>query len=132
MHSQPAPGVLELLETLRTNNIRCAILTRNSARNAWTSLRAINAHGYFSPALVIGRDEAPPKPDPAGIELLASRLGHAPDQCAMIGDYRHDLEAGTRAGSHTVHVRHADTQVWPEFTQTIVSSLDHLRAELAL
>ena len=130
--SQAAPGVIELLDTLRDNNLRFAILTRNSARNAWASLHAIGARDYFSGELVIGRDEAAPKPHPAGIDVLAGRLGQTPDDCAMIGDYRHDLEAGTRAGCHTVHIRHGNAPVWPEFTHTTVSSLDHLRTELKL
>lgn len=128
--SQPAPGVIELLNQLRANNLPFAILTRNSARNAWASLHAISADEYFSADLVIGRDEATPKPDPAGINLLAGRLGHAPTNCAMVGDFRHDLEAGTRAGCHTVHIRHGDARVWPEITQTTVNSLEALRTEL--
>lgn len=129
--SRAAPGLFELLDTLRERDIAFAILTRNSAHNAKTSLRAIKAQAYFSNHLIIGRDEALPKPDPAGIKVLAARLGCAAHQCAMVGDYRHDLEAGSHAGCHTVHVRHANTAVWPAFTNTTVSSLTHLREELS-
>jgi len=129
--SQPAPGLFELLDTLRGRSLPFAILTRNSRHNAKTSLIAIGAQHYFADDLIIGRDETRPKPDPAGIALLAQRLHKKPEQCAMVGDYRHDLEAGRRAGCHTVHVRHSDAKVWPALTDTTVNSLTHLVRELS-
>jgi len=125
-----APGLFELLDTLRDQQTGFALLTRNSAANARVSLQAIGALNYFPAPLIIGRDEAPPKPDPAGINLLAQRLNTTPGQCAMVGDYRHDLEAGTRAGSHTVHIRHRETPAWEELTTTELSSLHQLHAAL--
>ncbi len=129
--SQPAMGLFKLLDTLRERAMPFAILTRNSADNAKASLAAIRAEHYFVDDLIVGRDEATPKPHPAGIELLARRLGHAPHLCAMVGDYRHDLQAGRSAGCHTVHVCHDGAATWPEFTDTTVNSLDHLLAELS-
>lgn len=125
--SQPAPGLFELLDGLCRRKIGIAVLTRNSLSNARISLKAIGALHYFDEQTLVGRDEAAPKPDPAGIELLAQRLGTAAQRCAMVGDYRHDLEAGTRAGAHSVHVQHPNTPRWPEFTQTTVKSLTELR-----
>jgi len=130
--SQPAPGLFNLLDALRERTLPFAILTRNSAHNAATSLAAIGASRYFNDDLIVGRDEATPKPNSAGIELLAQRMGQKPAQCAMVGDYRHDLQAGRNAGCHTVHVRHGDSVTWPDLTDTTVSSLDHLLAELSL
>ena len=128
--SQPAPGLFELLNELRSREIGIAVLTRNSLRNARISLNAIGALSYFQEQTLVGRDEAEPKPSPAGIELLAPRLGTHAHLCAMVGDYRHDLEAGTKAGAHSVHIRHQDTPVWPEFTQTCVTDLIELRGLL--
>jgi len=115
--SQPAPGLFNVLDALRDRSIPCAILTRNSARNAVTSLAAIGADRYFGKDLIVGRDEATPKPHPS--------------RCAMVGDYRHDLQAGRNAGCHTVHVRHGDATTWPELTDTTINSLEHLLAELS-
>lgn len=129
--SEPAPGLFELLNSLRSRAVPVAILTRNSAHNAKTSLSAIKAERYFANDLIIGRDETTPKPDPAGIRLLATRLGYAPQECAMVGDYRHDLEAGTSAGCHTVHVSHTNAAAWPALTNTTVNSLTQLLTELS-
>jgi len=130
--SQPAPGLFELLNELRDREIGVAVLTRNSLSNAQISLKAIGALHYFDEQTLVGRDEAEPKPDPAGIELLAGRLGTQAHLCAMVGDYRHDLEAGTRAGAHSVHICHPNTPVWPEFTQTRVDDLIALHKLLLL
>lgn len=128
--SKPAPGLFELLDTLTERKISFAILTRNSASNAWLSLHAIGADALFAKTLVIGRDEAAPKPQPAGIELLAQRLAQPAGHCAMVGDYVHDLAAGTAAGCHTVHIRHPNTPEWPELTRTRVNSLTELLRKL--
>ncbi len=129
--SQPAPGLFELLNELRSREIGAAVLTRNSLSNARISLNAIGALHYFNEQTLVGRDEAEPKPSPAGIELLAERLGTHAHLCAMVGDYRHDLEAGTRAGAHSVHIKHPGTPAWPEFTHTRVTDLLELRNLLA-
>jgi len=124
--SKPAPGLFELLNELSNREIGIGLLTRNSLSNAHISLNAIGAMRYFREHTLAGRDEAEPKPHPAGIELLAKRLGTAAHQCAMVGDYRHDLEAGARAGAHSVHVQHPGTPQWPQFTQTTVNNLNEL------
>ena len=121
---------MELLETLQARRLPFAILTRNSAANAWISLRAIGAAAFFDLSTVIGRDEAPAKPDPAGITLLARKFGQPTASCAMIGDYRHDLQAGTTAGCHTVHIRHAGTPAWPDLTHTQMADLLELKAAI--
>lgn len=128
--SQPAPGLFELLDALCSRDLRFAILTRNSVSNAWVSLRAIGADHLFAQDHVIGRSDAPPKPDPAGINLLAERLAQPASHCAMVGDYVHDLAAGSAAGCHTVHIRHPQTPSWPELTHTEVSSLHELLLHL--
>ena len=124
--SQPAPGLFELLQWLRDHKIDIAVLTRNSLDNARISLQAIGVLDMFSKQTLVGREEAEPKPHPAGIELLAHRLGTAPRRCAMIGDYRHDLEAATAAGAHSVHIRHPNTPSWSALTNTTVASLHEL------
>ena len=124
--SQPAPGLFDLLNELRAQKIGMAVLTRNSLSNARISLKAIGALNYFDEHTLAGRDEAEPKPHPAGIELLAARLGTAAQHCAMVGDYRHDLAAGRAAGAHCVHLRHPGTPEWPELTDTTVYNLQEL------
>ena len=128
--SEPAPGLFELLHWLREHKIDIAVLTRNSLENARISLQAIGVLDMFSEHTLVGREEADPKPHPAGIELLARRFAMPPHQCAMIGDYRHDLEAATAAGAHSVHIRHPNTPCWSALTNTTVGSLHELLQRL--
>ncbi len=49
-------------------------------------------------AAVIGGDEAPRKPDPAGVRELMARAGAVPDETVFIGDSRVDARTALAAG----------------------------------
>lgn len=101
---QAAEGVLAFLQALAARGVAMGVLTRNSRRNALVTLEAAGLLSCFDPRHVLGRDDAPPKPDPAGILRLLSALDTAAGEAVMVGDYRFDLEAGRRAGTSTVYV----------------------------
>ena len=63
---------------------------------------------------MLGRAEAPPKPDPAGIYHLQDVWQVEADSLVMVGDYLFDLQAGKSAGAMTIHVARPDGQRWPE------------------
>lgn len=92
------PGVIELLEQLHALQLRLAVLTRNSRAIADATLQRCGLR--FDE--VIGREDAPAKPDPTAILQLCKRWQLAVTEVAIVGDYRFDLEAGRRAGSRTV------------------------------
>ena len=121
-----APGALRLLESLRRRGVLLGILTRNSRENALRTLELIGARDYFSPQDVIGRDEAFPKPDPAGLSMLAARWGAKANQVVMVGDYLFDLQTGRAAGTATIHVDQSRVFPWPELTDLGVGTLDEL------
>lgn len=124
--TEPATAVVDLLSALAEKGCTLGILTRNSQPVALQALTAINAIGYFSPADVLGRDEARPKPDPQGIETLLSRWGANPDEAVMVGDFRYDLEAGRACGTATVHIDHGIHPPWPALTDLRVTCLSQL------
>lgn len=55
-------------------------------------------------AVVIGGDEAPRKPDPAGLLEIMARVGATPAETVFVGDSRHDVETARRAGVSMVAV----------------------------
>lgn len=124
--STPAVGALQLISALSGRGHRLGILTRNTRANALLTLEAIGLSGYFEVADVLGREEAPPKPSPAGILSLLRRWGVPSSAAGMVGDYRFDLEAGRRAGTWTVHVEAEARFSWPDLTDLGVRSLDEL------
>lgn len=106
-----APGAPALLRTLHAAGCRLALLTRNAQELARLTLREIGVEEVFDAASILGRDEAPPKPHPGGLQQLAARWGVAPDSLAMVGDHEYDLQCGRHAGATTV-LLHADNP-WP-------------------
>jgi HAD superfamily hydrolase (TIGR01509 family) len=92
------PGVAELIQSLTARGIRRAVFTRNGRQ---PTLRTLERLGLsFDP--VVAREDAPAKPDPTGIWKICAAWGMRPEEVAMVGDYRFDIEAGRRAGARTV------------------------------
>jgi HAD superfamily hydrolase (TIGR01549 family) len=94
----PMPHVESLLSLLAELGLRRAVLTRNSREAAQKCL--LHLQTPFD--LLLGREDAPPKPDPRGIWMICRDWGLPPAEVAMIGDYRFDLEAARRAGARAV------------------------------
>lgn len=92
------PGVAELVQTLAARGIRRAVFTRNGRQAALRTLQRLG----LSFDHVVAREDAPAKPDPTGIWKVCAAWGLRPDEVAMVGDYLFDIEAGRRAGAHTV------------------------------
>jgi len=81
----PSAGALEVLERLHRIGARLGILTRNDREIAMLTLDAIGADRYFARENVLGRSEAPPKPDPTGIHRILSGWGADPVNAVMVG-----------------------------------------------
>ena len=111
--AEPAPGAIELVRELHGRGCRLGILTRNAHELALLTLRAIGLDDCFAVADVIGRDEAPPKPDPGGLLHLAQAWQVTPSELVMVGDYRFDLECARAAGARSVLVNLAENP-WPQ------------------
>lgn len=113
LNAEPAPGAIELVRELHDRGCRLGILTRNAHELALLTLRAIGLDDCFAVGDVIGRDEAPPKPDPGGLLHFAQAWQVAPSELVMVGDYRFDLECARAAGARSVLVNLAENP-WPE------------------
>lgn len=124
--AEAAEGALALVTALGLLGYRVGILTRNTREIALLTLEAIDADRNFPWQSIIGREEAPPKPDPEGISLLLSSWGAEAEDAVMVGDYLFDLQAGRAAGAATLHVGRPDGQRWPECTDFAVTSLVEL------
>jgi phosphoglycolate phosphatase len=92
------PGVRDFLSALERRGLLRAVVTRNSRALTLATLARLEVD--FHP--IVCREDAPAKPDPQAIWKVCENWGIEPNQCVMIGDYRFDIEAGRRAGTHTV------------------------------
>lgn len=123
---EPAPGMVRLIETLQKRDSRMGILTRNTRDIAVLALQCLGISDYFSKECVLGRDEAPPKPDPEGLFHLSALWKTVPAEMVMVGDYIFDLQTGRNAGAATIHVDRTRGFPWPELTDIGVGTLEEL------
>lgn len=100
---KPYDGIWELLEYLRTQGIRMAVLSNKPDAQAIENIETIFGKGYFD--FVAGeRPGIPRKPDPAGVVQILEILGEEPEHCLYFGDTGTDMETGLGAGVTTVGV----------------------------
>jgi HAD superfamily hydrolase (TIGR01509 family) len=95
-----ADGCVELLALLAARRIPAAILTRNVRE----VVSAFSERFNFRFAGVYTREDGPPKPSPAGALALCAAMGAHPSDTLAVGDYKHDILAGRRAGCFTALV----------------------------
>ena len=122
----PAPGTVQLIEALQRRGSLTGILTRNTRDIAVRALGSLGLGGYFPEECILGRDDAPPKPDPEGLFHLCAMWGTIPAEMVMVGDYVFDLQTGRNAGAATIHVDRTRRFLWPELTDIGVSTPEEL------
>jgi HAD superfamily hydrolase (TIGR01549 family) len=127
------PGCAELLDWLYRHQIKVALVTRNSRRSVRTVLQR---HGLRIDVLIT-RDDAPPKPDPAPLRLACARLDVSEPDAWMVGDGVYDMEAGAAAEMATVwisqgRIRSFDAIPWREVIDlpALLAMLQGLRGGL--
>lgn len=127
--AQPAPGARELVQTLYRRGCQLGILTRNALPLAELTLEVIGLRECFAEAAILGRDEAPPKPDSGGLLHLAAHWQVPSSRLVMVGDYRYDLECARQAGACAVLVNLPENP-WPQLTDLHAGSCAELLALL--
>jgi HAD superfamily hydrolase (TIGR01509 family) len=95
-----ADGCAEVLAHLSARAIPAAILTRNVREVVDVFSRAFG----LSFAAVYTREDGPHKPSPAGVFALCEKMGVAPADTLVVGDYKFDILAGRDAGCATALV----------------------------
>ncbi|HLV19031.1 MAG TPA: HAD family hydrolase [Pseudomonas sp.] len=110
--ARPAPGAVELVRHLCEQGVRLGVLTRNAHELALLTLQCIGLGQCFHSDDILGRDEAPPKPDPGGLLKLAARWDVPVQRLVMVGDFRFDLECARAAGARSVLVNLPENP-WP-------------------
>lgn len=94
-NSRPFPGIVELLEALRS--YRLAVVTNKRLVQSQALLKTIDLIDYFD--LLVGPELVDHiKPAPDMIHYALDQLGLAPDQALMVGDTDNDLLAARAAG----------------------------------
>lgn len=91
------PGIRELLEFLKVNNITIALFTGKGRRTTDISLEQFNITQYFQ-MTVTGDDVDEFKPSGNGIKKILERFSLNPEEALMVGDAVADFKASRETG----------------------------------
>ncbi|WP_417421968.1 phosphoglycolate phosphatase [Halomonas sp.] len=95
------PGVKTALEALHRAGFTFALITNKPEQFIKPILEHFGLLEWFS--LWVGGDTlAEKKPSPLPLLYIAKACNVAPSECLMVGDSRHDIEAGKAAGFATL------------------------------
>lgn len=122
----PQPGALELLNECRHAGMLMGIVTRNTRR----SINHFMARFKVGFDGIITREEPPLKPHPDSVLRLLTRWNVKPGSTLVVGDYRHDIEAGRRAGTRTCFYQNRGVPFSGDGADFVVNSMQELRAIL--
>ena len=94
-------GIIKVLEFAKKKNLKQAVFTYNTHRNARKSLENTGINHYFD--LVAGRDDVKKlKPHPDHLKYVCKRIGVNLDEIVVIGDTGRDIEAALKTNSRSI------------------------------
>ena len=127
------PGVPEAIFGFREQGFTLAVASSRSRESLDDMLAYLGLAGCFT--LIASREDSPePKPSPALLQGVASRLGLHGSDMLMIGDTTFDMEMGRAAGAATCAVtwgNHDRSELESAAPTAIVNSAAELQALLA-
>jgi HAD superfamily hydrolase (TIGR01509 family) len=121
-HAEWNEGALETLQGVHSLGLLAAVVTRNSR----ASLEAVCRRLGITANLLVAREDAPPKPDPACLYYVAESLNVPIKSVLVVGDFRHDTEAGRAAGAITVLLTNGRTPLWSVEADLVIERLPEL------
>ena len=97
------PGMVDACVTMVAQGLQLGLVTNDFEEMGHLHLSQMGLSNHFGP--VIGYDSGHGgKPAPDGCLAAAAQMGVPAQSCMMVGDSRHDLDAGRAAGMMTVAV----------------------------
>lgn len=105
-HTQPYPGMREVLDALRLR-AALAVLTNKPLAATRRVLAGVDLAQFFSDDRVIGGDGPfARKPDPAGLRHLMAQASAGPDETTLVGDSAIDWRTARNAAARACLVRY--------------------------
>jgi putative hydrolase of the HAD superfamily len=109
--SRPNDGVIELLDNLKTREIKLAVLTNSFAGHAKIILTNLEMDHFFSSIIDCG-DVNAFKPMRAPFERVLHDLNVGPSMALYVGDeYYADMVGAKSVGMTTVWINHRDVSI---------------------
>lgn len=108
------PHALLTLNRLLKDGYGLAVLSDAPRFEAWIRLCMLRLHHVFDAVLTFD-DTGHRKPRPEPFRLALERLGVAPHEAVMVGDWpARDIAGAGELGIHTVYARYGDTYQSPD------------------
>ncbi|MDO4311476.1 MAG: HAD family hydrolase [Eubacteriales bacterium] len=102
-HVTPYDGIPEMLNALKENGVRLAVLSNKPHSQTVNVVQTIFGKECFD--YIQGQtDSIPRKPDPAGVYYLIEKMGVPKTECLYIGDSEVDIATGKAAGVKSIGV----------------------------
>ena len=105
-NARPNEGAGELLELLREQGLKTALVTNNHRR---AMLCIVDRLGLQFD-LLLSREDGTAKPAPDLLQLALVRLGVEPEETLFVGDGRYDRAASAAAAIRYVHLDHEQAE----------------------
>lgn len=94
-------GIIKVLEFAKKKNLKQAVFTYNTHRNAKISLETAEINDYFD--VIAGRDDVKNlKPHPDHLKYICERMDINLDEIVVIGDTGRDIEAALLTNSRSI------------------------------
>ena len=116
-------GVRSLLEFLRRNNVKIALVTNNSRANTETLLRKFRL-GFDQ---VITRESGLWKPSGRPLRWVMDHFQLEPHECAVVGDSLFDILAAREAGVEQIFILAEKNTCFSAYPVKIFPSLEALQ-----
>ena len=125
------PGLYDLLEYIKKNRYKCAVVTSSSRHRAMQILEKIHVEEYFD-VVVCGDDISKGKPDPEIYRVALHKLHEAEENCLVLEDAQTGIEAAYRANIDVIAIpdmKYPDEK-YKQMTKCIYTSLHDVIAYL--
>ncbi len=97
-------GVEKVLDFAKKNNLKQAIYTYNTNKNAQISLKKVGLLHYFD--VIIGRNDVNnPKPHPDHLLLICKKLNVKSAEILVIGDNHRDIEGAININARSIAIK---------------------------
>jgi phosphoglycolate phosphatase-like HAD superfamily hydrolase len=95
-------------------------------------VEAVLARFQLSFDLVLGREDAPYKPQPQGLWQICTAWQLRPQEVLMVGDFLYDIQAGHRAGTRTALVTHGRSLSFAHLADLVIPNFQDVPEQLRL
>ena len=129
VRTRPYPGIPALLARLHARGIALAVAS-NKFQEGTERLIGKYFPGLPFAAILGNREGFPLKPDPAIVREVLQKAGATPEQAALVGDSRTDMQTAANGGIRGIAVSWGYRTLAPSAEYRLVSSADELERAL--